>query len=70
MKTKMQVGETAYFHGVRVKCHESELLGKRRCTECAFEEYPEVCCFVRCWPTKKTRINYVIVGKKVRGYQY
>ena len=65
MKVGMKEGEYGYFMKVRIRCERNEeLLGKRRCTVCAFEEYPEMCGSLRCWPTKKTQLYYRICDKR------
>ena len=64
MKARMKAGEVGYFMKQRIRCDESELLGKRRCTQCAFEELPEACLFLDCWPTKKTNLYYRICDRR------
>ena len=68
MKADMKVGEIGFFMHTRIKCDVNEdLLGRRRCTQCAFEELPEMCYFLHCWPTKKTRKYYRICEKRRRN---
>jgi hypothetical protein len=67
MKAGLQIGEVGIFMGTRIRCEENEeRLGKLRCTQCAFEDFPVMCLAQSCWPMKRTKKYFRICD----GHRY